>query len=126
MPLGSIFAVRIGALKNIKCVIAGKFRAIVQVEAPFELEGGFHAGTEIFRALEAYTAVFVAAHAGIGAGFLDDAGIDDAINSDVGLGICGARAGAQYGQCDKRFFHDDFLLKKLKQLFFKCTMSERP
>ena len=106
LPFDPVFPVRIRPLENIECVVAGEFRAVVQAEASFELEGGFHAGTELFRTLEADTAVFVAAHADVGAGFLDQAGIHRAVNGDVGLGVCSTCAGAQYSQCDKSFFHD--------------------
>ena len=77
-------------MENIECVVAGEFDAVIQIETSFELEGGFHAGTELFRALEADKAIVVAAHADVGAGFLDQTGIHRTVNGDVGLGMCNA------------------------------------
>ena len=66
--------------------------AVIQIETSFELEGGFHAGTEFFCALEADKAIVVAAHAAVRRSrvFLDQAGIHRTVNGDVGLGMCNA------------------------------------
>lgn len=65
---------------EVVCIGAG---SIIEVKAVFEFKARFQTGTEIFHTTKTETAFNVTAHADIGTGFLDQAGIDNTVKSDV-------------------------------------------
>ena len=72
---------------------------IIQLEPLFQFESGFHAGTEVFHSTEAQTVVDVFTHFYVMTGFLDETGVNNTVNGDVGLCVSHAGSGTQDCQC---------------------------
>ena len=69
-----------------------------------KLERGLVTASEIFRSSKTDAVVYVFSHSTIGTGFLDETGIDNAVNGDVALGTCQTRNRTGQRQRQKVFF----------------------